>query len=1001
MLDSDSKIIGIPFGQCFLESLAKILIEQSTDPLELAQTLVLLPTRRAIINLQGSFQNLFSSSSDLIRESMDSRVTITMKSFGENDTKEKMYCESVQFRMLPRMIALADIESENPLLLPEIDDLPASINNWRRLGLFTQLILKFEPSYTVNRALKAAKSLMHLIDEAETTGIDLLNLEKLVAEDYAEHWQITLRFLKIITHHWPKILKELDAIDPQTRVRQSLLTLSHHWLQHPPKCRVVIAGTTGTVPATAELIKTVLTLPKGQVILPGYDEDPGEIRKMLPHPQHTLQNLVTFLEIDTIHIIPQRTKLATDRQSLIHAAMDNGNLDLEPSFDPSHFPQMIECDTISEEAKVIALMMRYYLDKTTGSITLVSPNQSLCKLVEAELDRWDLVGNSSGGTPLNQTVVGSFLLTIAELWKNFDVSHLLTVLKHPLCMKDRRQSHLENIRYLEKNVLRQPDFDIKNFWELGNKDTLLDRHASLAMTKENTRHCEEPLQVLGRRGNPETNEWLSTLQKILDPLKAINNNTLPLADLLQLHQDIALSLVGDSKENSRLWQQNDGIAAHEFFTNLLKSHHCFPPLSHKSYPAFFSTLIKESAPVREYKGIGSRLMILGALEARLSNSEVIILGGLNENSWPPSIDADPWLSRSMRQALGLPELERRLGLSAHDFCSCFYAKHLLLTRSHSDNGAPTLPSRWWQRLEAVKVKNKEIYLRNDKPWKAWAKSLTPILDPIKIEPPKPCPPVEIRPKKLSVTEIEKLMRDPYSIYAKHCLKLKPLLPLHQPLNPAERGQIIHKILEEHVKFGISPNNHLPQLLDRARAYFLYNPVSRVFWWHRFEQIANWFLKALDDNNVKRCLTEQKGRISFKVQEHDFEITAIADRIDSIDDSAIRIVDYKTGIPPSKSDMQSGYSPQLVLEALIASKGGFTTDTLPNEIAIWHLKGGEPAGNIISLPITEDFLINTESNLLKLLETFLNSNTPYLACPVPEKAPLYNDYAHLERLLEWN
>ncbi len=955
-----TKIIGIPFGQCFLESLAKILLEQATDPLDLAQTLVLLPTKRGVLNLQEAFRKTSS------------------------------------FLMLPRMMALADISSENPLLLASIDDLPPSISSWKRLGLFTQLILKFQPDYTVNRALKAAKSLMHLVDEAETTGIDLNQLENLVAEDYAEHWQTTLGFLKIITHHWPEILRELQVIEPQTKVRQALLALSNHWLSNPPDHKVVIAGTTGTVPATTELIKTILSLSKGLIVLPGYDANFTDARKVLTHPQHTLENLVSFLchpslssseshlsssdlfrgSIDSrnkcendnaIHIQPHSSALATDRQSLIHASMDNKTLDLDPSFDPTHFPEMIECDTIAEEAKVIALMMRYYLEEITRTIALVSPNQGLCRLVEAELDRFDLGANSSGGTPLNQTVVGSFLLVIAELWRLFDVSHLLTVLKHPLCMKNDRHAHLENVRRLEKDHLRHPDFNMNDLW------SLLPSSLSFLSSSDLFRGSIDSRNICENDNVEKTSQ------------------VLPLTDLLTLHQNIALKLVGDNTEDSRLWQQNDGIAAQKFFDDL-KEHSHFPPLSFKSYPSFFATLMQESSPVRKYKGIGSRLVILGALEARLSDAEVIILGGLNENSWPPAIDPDPWLSRSMRQTLGLPAPERRIGLSAHDFCSCFYAKHLLLTRSHSDNGAPTLPSRWWQRLETVRAKNSLV--QQGYPWKVWVKSLRPVLDPIKIQSPKPCPSVNIRPKKLSVTEIEKLMRDPYSIYAKHCLKLNPLLSLHQPLNPAEKGQIIHKILEEHIE---SKDNSLSQLLDRARPHFLYNPVSRVFWWHRFEQIADWFLVKLAESNIKECLTEQRGRVSFK---NGFEITAIADRIDYLDETTIRMVDYKTGTPPSKNDMKMGYSPQLVLEALMASKDGFGVLMTPIEIAIWHLRGGDPAGNIISLPITEEFLDYTEENLLKLLEIFQDPNTPYLACPVPEKAPLYNNYAHLERLLEW-
>ena len=917
------------------------MLRQYPDPFDLAKAIVILPTKRALLSLHDIFQTKIENNNPL---------------------------------MLPKIITLADIESENPLLLKEIDELPKAIGSLKRLGLFTQLVLRL-PGYTPNRALKAAQALIHLIDEAETTDIDLGNLKNLVVTDYAEHWQETLDFLKIITDYWPSILSDLKVIEPQALTRQSLKALSENWRTQPPQHPVIIAGTTGTVPATAELIKTVLSLPNGQVILPGLDTTQFTVDLPLTHPQYTLSKLLDSLEINTdeIAILPSSSLLEKNRHQLLSAAMNNQKLALDSSFCSEYWPQMIECDSVLEEAKIIALMMRYYIETTEGTISLVSPNQQLCRLVETELQRWNLVANTSSGQRLTNSVVGGFTVLVGELFSLATIGQLLAVLKHPLCFKsnqEKREQHLENIRILEKNILRKFKFEILD------------------------------LQTVINEKLPSLSGWFHEISNILSPIFSSSQNC-SFTELLSLHKEVCLSLTGEASEKSPLWEQSDGKAIKAFFDNLLQESVHFPHLNPRNYPTFLTSLMQQTDKLRNYEGIGSRITILGALEARLSHSDVMILGELNEDSWPPSLDIDPWLSRSMRQQLGLPPLERRLGLSAHDFSSCFYAPHLILTRSQSNQGAPTIPSRWWQRLEVTRKKNNGI-LHNSSPlpWKEWSKGLLPQITPIAYRPPEPRPPIDIRPVTFSVTEIETLMRDPYGLYAKRCLKLAPLSALDLEPGNADKGQIIHQILESYLKSYKSEDDSLDELLKLAKPYFNKNPVTRTFWWHRFEQIAAWFLNELKTKPAISYLTEQKGELSLSLKNFTFTIKAIADRFDVLDQDRVRVIDYKTGTPPSLKDMKNGYSPQLSLEALITDQGGFSIKALPEEIAIWQLKGGEPAGKIIKIDVTSEFLKETEAGVLKLLSNFMDAHCPYLACPVPEKAPFFNPYTHLERNAEW-
>src|SRR5204863_2603345 len=164
---------------------------------------------------------------------------------------------------------------------------------------------------------------------------------------------------------------------------------------------------------------------------------------------------------------------------------------------------------------------------------------------------------------------------------------------------------------------------------------------------------------------------------------------------------------------------------------------------------------------------GVRLHIYGPLEARLQSADRMVLGALIEGTWPPEIASDPWLSRPMRNALGLDLPERRISLSAHDFAQALGAPEVVLAYPARLAGAPTVPSRFVQRLAAVAGEDEWNRVRaNGGKYVAWARALDQPLRSKRIERPAPTPPRAARPTALSVTEIENWLSDPYSTYAK-------------------------------------------------------------------------------------------------------------------------------------------------------------------------------------------------------------------------------------------
>ncbi len=945
-------LYAIPLGVPFLETLVDGLItETASDPLSLARYMVILPTRRGCLALQQAFQKATPSG-----------------------------C-----RMLPRMIALQDIEegADLPGYLPP-ETLPPAMPNWQRLGLLSQLVMAFEKQKEGGvpnpaGAVCLAQELMRLVDEVETTGLDLRALKTLVGADYAAHWQLTLDFLKILTDLWPPILEQAGFIEPAARRRMMLEHVATHWHPTDP---VILAGTTATRPATACLAKSILGLEKGSVVLPGVDMTLTlQERQGLPptHPQYTLSQLIQRLGSPELWpgcpAIPTRSAFLSQgmkatSQEATGVPNNSWQISPETAKDVLSSLQAIEAPSILEEARQIALMMRYELETPEKVIALVTPDAELARRVRAALGRWELHANLSSGLPLTQSVVGRFLLLSSLLVQDMRATELLALLKHPLYGKGRdRLAQLKETRRFEMEILRGG--------------------------------APSQVQTLPFPGHERCG-----------PLRALNDGQVhSFSDFLKAHATVAEAMVGGSidEDQSLLWGEEDGQVAATFWKTLLDHGDHFPPLTARDYPSFLANLMAEEV-VRDVEGIGSRLLILGALEARLLQADVVILGGLNEGAWPGVAEDDPWLSRPMRESFGLPPLERKIGLSAHDFCAAMTAPKVYMTRSLKRDGAATLPSRWWQRLSALLSTGGGVLSASQlQPWGAWSQALDQPSKRITFMPPAPCPPLTARPRRLSVTAVETLLRDPYSIYAKSILNLRPLDPLEMDLSMAERGQAIHQALDGFVRSGVEPASPDAMVTFEALGLeafgdLLVDPRAMAFWWPRFQRMGGWFLTqmAKDQPQIQEMKTEVEGAIEIPTANGPIILTAKADRIDVMVSGQAQIIDYKTGMTPTKKAVTQGYAPQLSLEGVILSVGGFSDlPPLPVEkLCYWSVTGGTPAGEMVSFDSPEGLLTAAEQGVRRLFEAFLGRETPFYACPDPLIVPAYHDYAHLERLKEW-
>ncbi|HEU0118484.1 MAG TPA: double-strand break repair protein AddB, partial [Alphaproteobacteria bacterium] len=511
--------------------------------------------------------------------------------------------------------------------------------------------------------------------------------------------------------------------------------------------------------------------------------------------------------------------------------------------------------------------------------------------------------------------------------------------------------------------------------------------------------------------------WFDAVRATLNALTANWAKKIPLTKRIRMHIDLAEKLAA-SDENTgaeNLWRNEAGEGAATWFNDWQQAAERFPDVTGDEYEGLFHALMR-TVTVRPTYGQHMRLSILGPLEARLIQADRIILGGLNEGTWPPETPVDPWMSRPMKMAFGLPSPERRIGLSAHDFAQLAAAPEVFLTRSRRAGNSPTVPSRFLLQLETVlqalgySTKEKDC-LASKEPWAEWARLLDdPGKPPQPCMPPEPKPPVAARPAKLSVTDIGTWRRNPYAIYARRILDLKKLEELDADVDASDRGTIIHAALEAFVKAYPEklPLNAHEELLKEGRKVFeAYqgHPEVKAFWWPRFERAAEWFLEqeAERRNTVTKFVqSEAKGKMGLG----NFTLEGRADRVEQLRDGNLAIVDYKTGTLPSGKSVKAGYEPQLPLLALIAEEGGFKDIAAAKveSVAYWKLSGGREAGTetIIADDVMDVGTLAQEARagLEDLIKAYADQNMPYRAVPKLKLQPKYDDYAHLARLAEW-
>lgn len=1012
---------GAPFLATFVDAfLAGEIIpslSRATDPLLLARTRIYVPTRRAGQALATQFAASYGGGATLLPRilplgGLEERETAAIFGDFASDfaATGQPQIEEIERRLLLSQLVIKWSGAVDGAILRADPDGGFSCHDTE------PFLVAASPA----GAYALAAELAALIDEFNIEGVTAPAVEELVKErDFGDYWGITTRFLAIVFEEWPKILEARGRVDPS--IRQKLLVEAQIARLETDPDPVIAIGSTGAQPTTARLLCAIAAREQGAVVLPGLDramsEDAwkqvgeGETEPAYTHPQTMLKRLVGAMRLvrDDVKELGVLSSALEKRRALVSQAMlpadATATWRLFRDAAAQSFAEalegvaLLEAPDEQQEALALALFLREALETPARTAALVTPDRLLARRVAAELRRFDIEIDDSGGASLASTPSGVLARLIAKVGKDgLDAVGVAALLHHSLVRLGRDRDDVAALAPLiEAGVLRATPWS----------------GAVVELTRRAREAARQP-HAHPAPGRITDDEW-ARIEALLGDLVAAfaTLSTLsgvrPLREFVEAHRACLEALVRAAKP-----VEDAGAASlFDLFERLARAE-APDNFDASAYAALFDRIALETS-LRGPRRAHPRLKILGPLEARLMDVDLLLIAGLDETVWPPQTETGAFLNRSMRRELDLSPPERRIGQSAHDFVMAMGAPKVVLSRARKRDGSPTVASRFLARLEAVAGDAIEACRRRGASMLAIAAELD---QPSRheqaqtLQRPAPKPAVGLRPKRLSVTRIETLRRDPYAIFAEFILKLKPLGPLGVDLGVRELGTATHAALEAFVArypTGALPADARETLHAIARESlreFLLDPTFETFTWPRLQEGLDHALAFEAGRRDEGRVIHMEASGAWPITLGDgseFLLTAKADRIEIVGHEAF-VFDYKTGKPPTNREVQAGWSPQLTLEAAMIATGAFASiGAHPVSGGAYVGLGSGGATQWLSWKDTSfaDVVAKHRDECLDMLTQFRDGDTPYPSRPYVARVKFEGDYDHLARVKEWS
>lgn len=963
-------ILNIPGCFNFLKSVHEFIINRTNDKLSLSNFTILLPSRRSCNELKRIF--LENSSNSAI--------------------------------ILPNIRAIGDIDYDDLVLKQinknDLENFSDFSNNTSRIKykiLLIKELLKWAKSsnknlfkdITIEQASNLALELEKFLNEVNRNGLNLDDLEKIVDDEYSQHWQEVLNFLEIFGKKWNKFIKDNNVISVVDFKSRMIEFNAEYFKKNKPLNPIVIAGVSGSVKSTCEFIKSLIKYDNCYYFFKDLNKNltEDEWKEIgVFHPQYSFKNLldncincerdrVKNLEFNNCLIVNPIIEKILSFSMLpyneTHKWQSKLNIKKE---DFSHISK-IECNNSFEELSVISLITKHVHETSNDNVAIITSDEIFANQLAVELKNLNLDVNNAFGNKISRTEVVKFLFLILDVIKNkYETVAFLSLLKHDFTLFGYNKNELNRLTLLlEDKILR-------GYGNLG---------------------CEGILKKVNEFGNLELIDFIKKIMETLDKFKCEKLN---FQSVIKLHIELAENIASNSEVvgSNAFWNNSkNGDELLNFFNEVIKESESYGDIKNcDEYSYLLDYLIAENSYSDRYS-IHPMVNIISPQEAKLINYDLIILTNLNDGRFPPHISTDPWMSKSMRKAFGLPDRDELIGNFAYDFTQFLCNKKVILTRSLKEDGVPTVKSKYLMRLETFLLCQNHLKLEENNIWKEVFKKRNFAEQNIIIKRPKPKPPLDRRPRELYATKIEKLMNNPYDIYAEKILNLKKKDDFYENKIFAFFGSAVHEALENYIKNYKAAE--FAKLYEKLIKYgkesfdkYFTDETSRELFFIRFSNIAEWFIEQDEAVRASGYNVYAERIEKLYMKNIDFTIAAKIDRIEENEFGSINIIDYKTGNTPSTSDVLTAKKPQLIIEAIVLE------NKKTDKLVYWSIKGkGDEKIQEIDSDICE--LVNKgRDGIVRLITHFNVFENSYIATAfdLNDQNHYASDYKHLSRVEEW-
>ncbi|WP_316354460.1 PD-(D/E)XK nuclease family protein [Candidatus Trichorickettsia mobilis] len=932
---------------------------------------------------------------------------------------QKILIEKQKISILPNIIPLDNLIAEGA----EIFTIPTesiSVSTYlEEKIILAEIIFNYkELQLNISSSLSFSSKLAQLFYELIINDIPIESIKNLPTIEQAEHWQTIYKFLEYAYEQWQQKIANLKKLD-KAHYQISNIKVEMERLRND-QAVIIVAGIFGHTNLVWDFLKQIAELPTGYIILPpivnfddqkiNFSVQPREdvlyclqrlltiLNKNLSDFQHlgditvasTLDKLImptidlahkptsaddldfgAVLEFETnLKCAPGRGSVSPSnplfdaicKQGLIESVSNKANKANKANINNINNIKYFEYDSIFDEAEAISLICLKHV--SNKKIAIIVNNEKTKELYCHGLFAAALTFDDLFGSSLSKTQEVHLIFSLSELVCNiFDLKKLLIFLKNPLIY-----SH--SVVQFEQLLASKNRF-ISNWQQL---------EELVAATK-----------------NQKLIEWYENLQHLLE--SDLHIQSYNFSNILQSIIIIAEKLY------PQLWSKLD---IYEFFSELINLNWHFVLPSLVEFPEILRSLIMGARSFAENNN-NANLIICRPEDAALLKFDLVILTNFSEGEWPTSPTSNPWFNKQMQDELKLYSQQIRWGLSLYNFYLLLHNSHVVITRFKKQEGkSELLPSSYIKRLQILlDLFQNSTSVDNTVNGVTLAQVVerTPVSD---VDNPSNAllATSDFFPDRLSATDIEILIRSPYSFYAKKILRLRKQESLANGPNLAEFGSFIHKIIEQYTKtynHSLRTQDALSYILDISAnilADSILPRATKLIWRNKFAAFAEEFIE-FDLNrrsDLKEIYAEIAGEMFIQTSKQKIKITTIADRIEVDTQGQLTIIDYKTGVVPTRRDVLSGLSSQLIVESLIALDGGFNIANRP------FAKLNAPRIIYVKIASSKPYIKTTEIQLTSLeleehgigLQHLLNKYSSCKKFSSQIDLLKYNDYKNLTR-----